>query len=302
MGSLLIMAFSCVHAAHVLRGAWVQNTGVSLNLVLIVGFLVLALPRLHGHAAAPIADPPASGFATAFGVSLILVSYSYSGWNAAAYIGGEIRNPERNLPRSLLLGTLLVTALYVALNAVFVFSAPMEELAGKIQVGRLAAESLGGPTWGNAVTAIIALVLMMSVSSFVMAGPRICAKMATDGYLPSWLATQEGPPRHAILAQGGISLAMLATATFEGLLTYVGLTLSLITAATVAGLIVLRRRMGDSLRVPGWPWVPWLFLIAVLWICGVTLVQRPVAAAASLGTLALGFLGWRLSRSRAPRF
>jgi len=141
-------------------------------------------------------------------------------------------------------------------------------------------------------------VLMMSVSSLVMAGPRICSQMAADGWLPHWLAPQEGPPRHAIVAQGILSLIMLATTTFEGLLTYVGLTLSLMTGATVAGLMVLRRREGAALSVPGWPWVPGLFLAAVIGSCGVTLVQRPSAALASLATLALGWGAWRLSGAR----
>ena len=296
IGSLLVVVFSAMHAAHVRGGAWVQNVGVASNLTLILGFIALALPRLNLAESPWVPAPPATDSVTAFAVSLILVSYSYSGWNAAAYIGGEIGNPERNLPRSLLLGTLLVTGLYFVLNTVFVFSGPTMELAGKVQVGRLAAENLGGESWGNAVTVLIALVLMTSVSSLVMAGPRICARMATDGYLPHWLAPQDSPPRHAILAQGVISLLLLATTTFEGLLTYVGLTLSLVTAATVAGLIVLRRREGEQFTVFGWPWVPWLFLLTVLWSCGVTLVQRPAVACASLGTLGLGLLAWRLRR------
>ncbi len=299
IGSLLILAFSGVHAAHVRRGAWVQNAGVCVNLTLILGFIALALPRVYGSVTSPVADPPASGSLATFAVSLILVSYSYSGWNAAVYIGGEIRQPERNLPRSLLFGTLGVTALYVVLNTVFVFSAPAAELANQVQVGRIAAENLGGSAWGNAVTALVALVLMMSVSSLTMAGPRIGAKMAADGNLPRWLAPQDGPPRHAILLQGALALLMLATATFEGLLTYVGLTLSLITAATVGGLIVLRMRLGEQLVVTGWPWVPALFLVAVFWTCSLTLVQRPVAAVASLGSFAVGLLLWRLSVGRS---
>ncbi len=234
--------------------------------------------------------------AMCFGGALILVSYSYAGWNAAVYVGGEVRDPARNLPRSLLWGTLLVTGIYVALNAIFVFSAPVPELAGRIEVGRIAAEHLGGPAWGSAVSAMVALALMISVSSFVMAGPRICSQMAADGHLPHWLAPGEGPPRRAILIQGMLSLVMMATATFEGLLTHVGLTLSLMTAATVAGLIAERRREGSRLPVPGWPWVPGMFLMAVLWTCGATLVQRPAAAGASLGTVVLGWVAWRMSR------
>lgn len=298
VGSAIILVFSGLHAAHVRRGAWVQNLGVAVNLVLMLGFIALALPRLPGASGPSLEVLPPAGMASTFAVSLIVISYSYAGWNAAVYIGGEIRHPERNLPRSLLWGTLLVTVLYFALNAVFVFSAPIPALAGRVEVGRIAAEHLGGPAWGNAVTALVALVLMTSVSSLVMAGPRICSQMAADGWLPHWLAPQEGPPRHAIVAQGILSLIMLATTTFEGLLTYVGLTLSLMTGATVAGLMVLRRREGAALSVPGWPWVPGLFLAAVLCSCGVTLVQRPAAALASLTTLALGWCAWRLSRAR----
>src|SRR5207245_4621201 len=121
---------------------------------------------------------------SAFGVSLVWISFSYSGWNAAVYVGGEVRNPERNLPRALLLGTALVTLLYLALNTVFVFAAPVEQLAGKLEIGRIAAEHLGGPTLAKAIGALVALTLVSFVSSMVMAGPRVCARMAADGYLP----------------------------------------------------------------------------------------------------------------------
>ena len=110
-GGVVILGFSALHAAHVRRGAWVQNLGVAVNLVLILGFIALALPRLHGTSGPPLEVLPPAGMVSTFAVSLIVISYSYAGWNAAVYIGGEIRHPERNLPRSLLWGTLLVTLL-----------------------------------------------------------------------------------------------------------------------------------------------------------------------------------------------
>ena len=127
---------------------------------------------------------------SAFGVSLVWISFSYSGWNAAVYIGGEVRDPERNLPCALLRGTGLVMLLYVALNAVFVFAAPVELLAGKLDAGRIAAEHLGGPILRKAISALVPLTLMSSVSSKVMAGP---------GSTPAWQQTDISPvvPRPA---------------------------------------------------------------------------------------------------------
>lgn len=291
-GTLLLMAFSLLHAAHVRRGAWVQNAAVLLKVVLIALFVGFAFSRMPVPTGQPTADFPLS----AFGVSLVWISFSYSGWNAAVYIGSEVRDPERNLPRALLLGTGLVTLLYLALNAVFVFAAPVEQLAGKLEIGRIAGEHLGGPVLANAVSALVALTLMSSVSSMVMAGPRVYARMAADGYLPRWLRTEQGPPRSAIYFQGGIALLLLWTTTFDGLLTYIGFTLGLSTAATVIGLVRLRRREGANLRVPGWPWVPALFLLSVLGTTAFSIALRPVESLLGAATVGIGWLAWRMSR------
>jgi APA family basic amino acid/polyamine antiporter len=291
-GTLLLAIFSLLHAAHVRRGAWVQNAAVLLKVALIALFVGFAFSRLPVPAGLADDHFPLS----AFGVSLVWISFSYSGWNAAVYIGGEVREPERNLPRALLLGTGLVTLLYLALNAVFVFAVPVEQLAGKLEIGRIAAEHLGGPRLANAVSALVALTLMSSVSSMVMAGPRVYARMAADGYLPRWLRTEPGPPRAAIYFQGGIALLLLWTATFEGLLTYIGFTLGLSTAATVIGLVRLRRREGATLRVPGWPWVPALFLLSVLGTTAFSIALRPVESLLGAVTIGIGWLAWRMGR------
>jgi basic amino acid/polyamine antiporter, APA family len=265
-GTLLVLVFTALHAAHVQRGAWVQNGAVVLKVVLIGLFVAFGLTHLQGQESLGQPARPVSDFA----ISLVWISFSYSGWNAAIYLGGEIRDPERNLPLSMLLGTGLVMLLYVTLNAVFVFSTAPANLAGKLEVGRIAAQAVGGPGLASAVTALVALVLVSSVSSLIMAGPRVYARMAADGYLPRWLAAGEGPPRAAIALQAVLALAMLWTATYGQLLTAIGFTLSLSTAATVAGLMRLRLREGPRLRVPGWPWVPLLFLAFVLFMAAFT--------------------------------
>jgi APA family basic amino acid/polyamine antiporter len=296
-GSALLLVFSAAHALHVRHGAWGQNVVVFVKLVFLAVFLGFGLTHLPALPAPALPDAPVSVYA----VSLVWVSFSYSGWNAAIYLGGEVREPERNLPRALLLGTALVTLVYLALNAVFVFAAPMETLAGKVEVGRVAAEALGGRAWADAVTALVALALVTSVSAMVMAGPRVYAQMAGDGYLPRWLAAAGGPPRAAIVFQLALALLMLWTATYDWLMTYIGFTLGLSTAATVLGLIAQRRREGGQLRVPGWPWVPGLFLAGALAITVFTIQRRPLESLVGLATVGVGWLAWRLSAARPAR-
>jgi APA family basic amino acid/polyamine antiporter len=294
-GTLLILVFSAVHAWHVRRGAWLQNAAVVLKLALIAGFAAVALPRLPELDATPAAAAPVGAFA----VSLVWISFSYAGWNAAVYIGGEVRNPERNLPRALLLGTGIVTALYLALNYVFVFAAPVGDLAGRLEIGRLAAAALGGRAWADAITALVAIGLISSASSLIMAGPRVYAQMAADGCVPRVFAASDGPPRTSIALQTVVALALLWSATFEALLTYIGFTLSLSTAATVAGLIKLRRREGPALPVPGWPWVPWLFLLSVLGMAAFSVGRRPLESLLGLATMVVGWVAWWWSRRRS---
>ncbi|HWN95310.1 MAG TPA: amino acid permease [Methylomirabilota bacterium] len=293
-GTILLMVMSAVHAWNVRRGAASQNLAVLLKVLLIASFICLGVARIPGAHAVETATFSLPAFA----MSLVWVSFSYAGWNAAIYLGGEVTNPERNLPRSLLTGTLLVTAIYLAINAVFVLAVPAEVISGHLEVGRLAAGHLGGRSWADGATLLICLALVTSVSSFVMTGPRVYARMAADGYLPSWMEQKSGPPRAAILFQFAVALVMLWTASYQSLLTFIGFTLSLSTAATVCGLIVLRRRLGASVPVPGWPWVPVIFVIAVLGMTSLSVARAPLPSLAGLAVLGLGWIFWRLSARR----
>jgi APA family basic amino acid/polyamine antiporter len=294
-GSCLVLALAAVHAFHVQRGAWLQNTAIIAKLFLIAVFISLACRHLQSRP--PVG--PADFSLAAFAVSLVWISFSYSGWNAATYIGGEIREPERNLPCAMLLGTIIVLLLYLILNAVFVFAGPVETMAGKLDVARIAAESLGGVGLANFVTVLIALALGTSASSLLMAGPRVFARMADDGYLPGWLRfPREGPPRAAILLQTLLSLAMLWTSTFKGLLTYIGFTLGVCTAGAVVGLVRLRLREGAAVRITGWPWVPWVFIAVTLSVTVFTIARQPREGAIGLGTTAAGFVAWWIGYRR----
>jgi APA family basic amino acid/polyamine antiporter len=297
-GSILILAFAAVHAAEVRRGAQVQNAAVLLKVTLIVAFVAIAACKMG----LPVVQPAPPFPVASFAVSLIWISFSYSGWNAAVYVGGEVRDPEKTIPRSLLLGTGLATLLYLALNTVFVFAAPVAEMAGKLDVGRVAARAIGGALLEESVAGLIALALVSSVSSLVMAGPRVYAQMATEGVLPGGLAAPSGPPRAAIALQAALALFFLWSATFDTLLTWIGLTLSISTAATVAALIVLRKREGNSLSVPGYPVVPWLFLAGVAAMAAFTVVQRPMESIVAFTTILAGLAAWRIQKRRDSGF
>lgn len=281
--------FSFVHASNVRQGTVAQNLAELLKLILIatfIGFGVTRISQAAGTVATPFSTP-------AFAMSLVWVSFSYAGWNATIYLAGEVENPDRNLPRSLLTGTLEVNIIYLALNAVFVLSAPPSVTAGRLEIGRLVADHLGGPKWATGATLLIAMALLTSVSSLIMTGPRVYARMAADGYLPRRLAFHEGPPRAPILFQFAIALLMLWTASYQGLLSFIGFTLNLCTAATVAGLIRERRRVGSGLHVPGWPWLPCQFVSAVLGMTLLSNSRSPLPSLAGYGILATGWVTWR---------
>lgn len=295
LGSGLLCGFALIHALRMEGGARLHNLTVALEMLLIGAFAVLALTRLPADV---LTRPtPASASPGGFAVGLIWVSFSYYGWNAAVYVAGEVRDAERNLPRALLIGTALVTGLYLALNAAFVFAAPWEVLAGQPEIGRFAALALGGARLAEALTALIALVLAASVSAMTIAGPRVYARMASDGELPRMFQAHAGVPHLAIAVQCALALALLWSASFKSLLTYIGFTLNLCAAATVIGLIRIRLREGVQLQVVGWPLVPATFLLGILWMALSAIVRQPIESLWGLATLAMAWLFWRVGKA-----
>jgi APA family basic amino acid/polyamine antiporter len=197
----------------------------------------------------------------------------------------------------------LVTAIYLALNAVFLWSVPASELVGKPEVAAIAARSLLGRPGEVLVTATVVLALLTSITGMTMAGPRVYARMAEHGALPRALAGREGtPPRASIALQAALALCFLWAAGLQSLMTYIGWTLSLSAAATVLGLVRLRRREGAA-AVPcwGWPWVPLLFVGAVTWFAIGAVLAAPRDAALGLVTLLLAVLSARWRQRRMAR-
>lgn len=294
---LLTLGLTALHAVHVTVGSSLHNVFTAANLGLVLVFVIGgALAGSPGAAFAGGSQPLHDAvFSPAFAVALVFVSFAYSGWNGAAYLAGEVRNPARALPRALLLGTGLVVLLYVGLNVVFLSAAPAGELSGVVEIGHLAARRLFGEQAGALLTGAIALALVSSGSAMMMSGPRVYHAMGEDYAGLSFLRyrTRRGGPALAVVLQGAAALVMVLTSSFDALLTYLGITLSLSAGLTVAGVLVLRVREPDldrPYRTWGYPLTPLLFLGLSSWMIIHAVSQRPVVALAGIATVVSGLL------------
>ncbi len=241
-----------------------------------------------------------------FAVSLVYVSYAFTGWNAAGYIAGEIRDPQRTIPRALIVGTSLVTALYVLLNWTFLRTVPLSELAGRVEVGALSANAMFGRTGAALMSATIATVLIATISAMVLGGSRVTQAVMAD--LPRARAIGEratnGVPRNAILAQLALIAALLLTNSFEQVMLYAGFTLNLMSLLTVLGMMQLRRRqptLPRPYRTWGFPVTALVYVALSVWTLGTLLRERPLESLSGLGTLAVGSAVWWWARRATSR-
>ena len=296
-GLVLIGVLAVMHSVHVATGSWLHNAFTLIKAGLLVAFIAGGfyfgdLSRLAVQTSLPVAKALASPL---FAVQLVYVSFSFSGWNTAAYLAGEFRQPTRDVPRAVLAGTAFVTVIYLGLNVVFLAAAPLEELAGKEDVAHVAAVSLFGPRAGKLVAFLIMAGLVSAISSNIMAGPRVYEAIGQE--YPAFRLLAERPagggPVVAIALQTILAAIMMVTASFDTLITYVGMTLGLFAGATVLGVIVLRQRepnLARPYRTWGYPVTPLLFLAVEIWMVVFIVRKTPITAAVSLGTIAAGLL------------
>jgi APA family basic amino acid/polyamine antiporter len=263
----------------------------ALAVLIVVGIAALAIASV-GSDAVSVAPNAASGFGTAALSALVPIFFTYSGWNAAAYVAGEFRDPGRSIPRALVGGTLAVTMLYVAINAAMLRALSTGGLAtAEAPVASTAALTMG--TTGQwAVTLLVLGALASSVCAMVITGPRIYSEMARDGVLPRLFATSERRtvPVASAIAQSLWSAVLVLTGTFGQIVTYTGFSIVVFSGAAVCALFMLRRRGGAPVgyKVPGYPWVPALFVASCV---AITIASVRYAPGPSLVGLALILLG-----------
>jgi APA family basic amino acid/polyamine antiporter len=299
---------SAVNYAGVRWGARANNLTSFFKLVALTAFVAVGpwmgkgeVGRLFSGAA-----PGASEgiTAAAFGQALSPVLFSYLGWNASVYVGSELKDPQRNLPRSLFLGLALCAVLYMLVNGVYLYALPMAELQAAPDAGQAAALALFGRAGGTLVAVFVLISVLGTINATVLVGPRIAYAMALDGLFPGGVdrVTQAfRTPGVAIGVQAAVTvLLLIVLQRFPEALGFTVFAIVLATMADVAALYVLRIRrpeMPRSYRAWGYPWVPALYLLANAGIAVAMLMGQPRECAISLAMLATGLpFYWIFSR------
>ena len=298
--AIVLVQFRGLHAGSIFQDVFTLLKVVFILALIVAGFL-------FGHRQ-PISFEPAAAdlpriFSGPFAVSLVYVMYAYSGWNACTYIIGEIRDPAKTVPRSLFIGTFVVLVLYVALNAMFLYTTPVASLKGNVDVGLIAGRQIFGPIGGNIVGGLICLGLVSAVSSMAWIGPRVSVVMGEDFSALRWLSikSKNGAPTLAMLFQAVVVTVLIATSTFDKVLLYIQFTLILCSFLTVLGVIILRIRRPDLPRpykAWGYPLTPLVFLAISLYMMYFVAADKPYETAAGLATLVVGLVIYWVSGKR----
>lgn len=308
-GSPVILSFAIVwlvalfHLGNLKVGSVFQNSWTLVKLLLIgvligAGFLVdpkqpiSFLPGTHDTV---------SIFGGPFAVALVYVMYSYSGWNAASYITSEIKRPEKNVPRSLFVGTLVVMVTYTALNAVFLMTTSAQEMSGQLEVGLIAGKHIFGENGGRIVGAIICIGLISAISSMTWIGPRVTMSMGEDNPLIRFLGrkNRDGIPFNALLLQLALVNLLLLTRSFESVVKYIGFALLFCSLLTVVGVIVLRwtrPELPRPYKVWAYPLPPLVFSAITIWMMTYLLRWNPTESLAGLATMAVGLILYVFTR------
>jgi len=314
VGSPVALSFVAVwivaafHLGNLQVGSAFQNVSTLVKLLLIGAMIggALFVPSKQPLSFLPVAGDKASILSGAFAVALVYVMYSYSGWNAAAYVTSEIKRPEKNVPRSLLAGTGVVILIYVLLNGVFLATTPAQEMKGQLEVALVAGKHIFGENGGRFAGAVICLGLISAISSMTWIGPRVTMSMGEDHWLLRLLGrkNQHGIPRNAVLLQLLIVNLLLLTQSFQDVVRFTQFSLLLCSLLAVLGVIVLRcTRPGLTrpYRVWLYPFPPVLFSLITIWIMFYLLRSHTAESLAGLGTALLGLLLYFCAGKRPDR-
>ena len=278
-----VLILSGIHYVGVRQGVLLQNILTTLKIGSLLGIILLGVLVGKGSTEhfVPFFDMSKVTDLSAFGAAFIPVIFAYAGWNAVIYLAGEVKQPERNLPRALVRANLLVILLYLAINVVYIYGVPVTEMKGALRVSEVATTALLGYQTSAWITAIITVSIFGALNVVIMLGPRIYYAMAQDGVFFRGLARVHptfGTPSNAIVLQALWSCILVLTGTFDALFTYVSVIISLFSALTVGSVIVLRFKRPDLKRpykLWGYPFVPLFFVLVSLWIAWGSLVSKP---------------------------
>jgi APA family basic amino acid/polyamine antiporter len=305
----LVLVFTLLNCIGVRRVAQIQNVLTGAKVLTLIGFIAAAFLVGHGswgNLSMNATRTASTTIPEQFFLSLFWIYVAYSGWNAATYVAEELRQPSRTLPAALGIGTALVAALYLLLNVVFMYAAPLEQLKGQVAVGSLAASRLFGPEIAGLFSGLMAVSLMATVNAMVTIGPRVYYAMAKNGAFlasaakvhPRWRT-----PVLAIVAQG-ICTMMMTLTPFPQLVIYIGFLLNFFAVMSVGSLMYLRRQPGwRKLRVVSfaYPLFPALFIVVGLWMTVRGVQLKPYVSLAAVITVGMGAVVYHFRMRSSPR-
>ena len=305
LGLAVLWIVSAIHLRGTRNSSAFQIAFTLLKLALIAAFIVAGFAWGGGQPTgfAPSAVDPGQIVSSSFAVSLVFVMYAYSGWNAATYIVGELRDPERSLPRALFFGTGIVLVLYVALNAVFLYTTPVGELAGQVDVALIAGRHVFGEEGGRLVGALICAGLVPTIGAMMWIGPRVTQTMGEDVPLLRVLAirSKNGAPSAAILLQCVVASLLLFTRSFEAVLDFIQFSLTFCSFLAVLGVIKLRITRPDlprPYRCWGYPVTPLVFLSVTAFMMVHLISVRPLQSLAGFLMMLAGLVLYAVATSQ----
>lgn len=296
-----ILGVSVVHSFNLNFSSYFQSYA-SWSKVLLILFLILTgFYYMPSNTALDFSNGWTTELLTpSFAIAFVYVSYSYTGWNAAAYIIEEIDRPKINLPKALIRGTLIVTVLYVFLQLVFLKHADIEQLRGQIDIGHVYATQILGDQGAKIINILISFFLISSISAMIWVGPRVSFAMSKDFRIWHFLQKRNryNLPVVAVWVQAALSVVYVLTGTFESVLLYCGFILQLSSALTVAGVFFLRKKSSSEeyFRAPFYPLLPIIFTVFSIWILAYLIIDRPVECLIGLLILTIGLVTFFINK------
>jgi APA family basic amino acid/polyamine antiporter len=294
----VVVVLSVLNCSSFRTGANFNFVATIINILLILTLCVMGFIKGH-HSGFSFTFQQADLkqiINPAFAVSLVYVSFAYSGWNSAAYITHQVKDPVKNLPRILITGTLIVMTLYTLLNFVFLYTVPLADLEGKVDIAFISAKNIFGAAGGKFVAVLISIGLVASINSLLILGPRVTQAIADDYGQLRFLGVENknGSPFYATLLLTFVALALIGTSTFGQIMTLIGFTLSLFTIMSVTGVFLLRYQMkknGESFyHTFGYPYIPIFFILVEGCMMVYVLIKNPQQSLTGIGITFVGLI------------
>jgi len=297
----IILVFTLIHYFGLRSGSKVQNilTVLKIGLILILIFtgFVFGEGSLE-HFRVQNGEIFAGTSWKSIGLALMWIMFAYSGWNASTYVGSEVYNPVKNIPRSLLIGTFSVTVIYLLLNVLYVYAVPPDEMKGVISIGGLTANNLFNRTLDQLFSLFIALILLSAISVLIIIGPRVYYAMAQSGHFFGLARriNRSRVPGISILMQSGLAIIYVVSGTFDQIITFLSFSLGIFPILAVIGVFKLRLGKRSVMKLPGYPILPAFFILSSFVILILAFLERPVESSIAIGIILAGIPSYILLR------